>query len=246
MTDLVSYESNNGVAVVTIRRPDKLNALNNAVINGLRDAWQRYADSTDRCAILTADGDRAFSVGADLTDPPIEMWEGVPSVGVALDKPVIAAVTGHVVGGAYIMVQHCDLAIATRSTQFSYPEAKVGLSGGLVAGAVGRIPAKIAMELMLLGGPIDGQRAFEVGMVNRVVEDGLHLETAMEFAQQIADSAPLVVSLMKRFADVALPVSPSELHARARRDLLAVQNSKDRIEGSAAFREKRAPQFQGR
>jgi enoyl-CoA hydratase len=245
MDEVVGYESVDRVAVVTIRRPEKLNALNNAVIDGLRTAWERYRDSDDLCAVLTGEGTRAFSVGADLVDPPTEMWEGVPGVGVELEKPVIAAVSGHCVGGAYILVQHCDLAVATQSARFSYPEARLGLSGGMVAGAVVRMPAKIAMELMLLGGPIDAQRAGAVGIVNRVVEDGSHIDAAMTWARQLAGSAPLVVSMLKRFVQDTLPVNPAEGHAITRRVLVAVDRSQDRDEGVSAFVAKRPARFRG-
>ena len=92
MPDIVTYESADNIATITINRADKLNAMNEAVIQGLRTAWLRFAGSDDRVAILHAAGDKAFSVGADVKDPPREMWQGVPSIGVELSKPVIAAV----------------------------------------------------------------------------------------------------------------------------------------------------------
>ena len=237
--------SGEGVATVTITRGAKLNALNNAVIDGLRDAWIRFEESDDRVAILTAEGDRAFSVGADLSDPPVEMWEAVPGIGVPVTKPIIAAVFGHCVGGAYVIVQHCDMAVAAEDTVFLYPEAKVGFTGGLCAGAVVRVPHKIAMEFLLLGQPLRAQRAYEVGMVNRLVTPGEQLGVARDMARTIAESAPLVVTTIKQFADAALPTSPSENHAVARRQLLAVNSSRDGLEGKTAFLEKRTPVFQG-
>ena len=246
MNDVVSYESQDQVAVITICRGDKLNALNNDVINGLRDAWIRFEDSDDRVAVLTSEGERAFSVGADLKDPPTEMWEGVPGVGVLVTKPVIAAVFGHCVGGSYVLVQHCDLAVAGDNTIFLYPEAKVGFTGGLCAAAVVRVPHKVAMEFLLLGEPLTAARAYEVGMINRVVPAGTQLEVAMQMARTIAQSAPLVVSTIKQFTDAALPASPSELHAAARRQLISVTRSSDGQEGKTAFLEKRQPAFQGK
>ena len=105
MSETVTYESRDGVALITINRPERLNALNEAVIQGLRNAWQRFESSDDRVAVLHAAGDRAFSVGADIKDPPAEMWQGVPSVGVGVSKPVFAAVHGWCIGGAYVIVQ---------------------------------------------------------------------------------------------------------------------------------------------
>lgn len=245
MNSVVSYESIDNVAIVTIDRASKLNALNNDVINGLRDAWRRFEDSSDRVAVLTSSGDRAFSVGADLADPPTEMWEGVPGVGVAVTKPIIAAVFGHCIGGAYVITQHCDLAVAAEDTVYRYPEAKVGFTGGLCAAAVTRVPHKVAMEFLLLAEPMTAQRAYEIGMINRVVPPGTQLDAAMTMARSIASSAPLVVSTIKRFADAALPESPSEQHAHARRQLLDVTRSTDWREGKDAFLDKREPVFQG-
>ena len=133
MSDVVTYSSEDGIATITINRADKMNALNEDVIQGLKAAWIRLEESDDRVAILHAAGDKAFSVGADIKNPPAEMWEGVPSVGVATSKPIIAALHGWCIGGAYVIVQMCDLVIASETTVFKYPEAQLGFTGGLNA-----------------------------------------------------------------------------------------------------------------
>ena len=94
MTELVTYTSNNNVATITINRAERMNALNEEIIVGLQQAWQHLQQSDDRVAVLHAAGDRAFSVGADVKAPPQEMWQGVPSIGVTTNKPIIAAVHG--------------------------------------------------------------------------------------------------------------------------------------------------------
>ena len=101
-SDLVTYESNDGIGIITINRADKMNALSNGVVAELRDAFISLNASDDRCAILTGAGEKAFSVGADLKDPPRdpELWECMPGVGVDVDKPLIAAISGYCVGGA--------------------------------------------------------------------------------------------------------------------------------------------------
>lgn len=246
MSDVVRYESRNRVAVITINRPQQLNALDEAVIQGLAAAWRRLESSDDRVAVLHAAEDRAFSVGADIKAPPREMWQGVPSVGVAVSKPVIAAVHGWCIGGAYVIVQMCDLVVAADNTVFRYPEAQLGFTGGLIASAAARIPHKVAMEFMLLGQDFNAERAREAGMVNRVVPAGSELEAALEWAVILRDSAPLVVSTLKRFALETLNKSPAEAAALARERLLAVRGSEDGEEGRRAFAEKRTPDFQGR
>jgi len=246
MDNLVSYAVvEPGIALITIERADKLNALNEDVIQGLRRAWQRFADSDERVAILAADGERAFSVGADIKDAPREMWQGVPSIGVELYKPVIATVQGWCIGGAYVIVQMCDLVVAAENTVFKYPEAQVGFTGGLIASAVTRLPHKIAMEFMLLGQDLTAQRAYEVGMVNQVVPNGTQRDAALVYARILARSAPLVVQTLKRFALGTLNASPAESAAVARAELLRVRDSDDGAEGRRAFTEKRPPTFKG-
>jgi enoyl-CoA hydratase/carnithine racemase len=207
-----------------------------------------FTESDDRCAILSGAGDRAFSVGADLVDPPRdpELWECVPGVGVDVDKPLIAAVSGYCVGGAYCLVQFCDIAVATEDADFFYPEAQLGFCGGLIAGFAAHIPYKIAMEFMLTGKHVDARRAYEVGMINKVVPKGEHMEGAMEYAHIFRDSAPLVMGMLKRFIrNSVMPKGPSEQAGIARRDLLAVSRSDDQKEGGRAFMEKRKPAFKG-
>lgn len=245
MSDLVTYESSSDIAVVTINRADKMNALNEGVIQGLRSAWSRFADSSDRVAILHAAGNKGFSVGADIKDPPREMWQGVPSISVPLNKPIIAAVHGWCIGGAYVIVQMCDLVVAADNTVFKYPEAQVGFTGGLIASAVARIPHKIAMEFMLLGEDLGAARAYEVGMVNKVVPAGSELEAALDYARTLSVSAPLVIETLKRFAQETMPRSPAEKGAISREQLLRVRDSEDGGEGRRAFAEKRTPQFKG-
>lgn len=246
---IVTYESKDRVATITINRPEKMNALSNALVGELRDAFQRLQDSDDRAAVLTAAGEKAFSVGADLKDPPRDpnLWECMPGVGVMLDKPVIAAVHGYCVGGAYCLVEFSDLAVADETADFFYPEAQIGFCGGLIAGLAARIAHKHAMEFMLTGVHYNAQRAYETGLVNKVTPKGQHLEEAYKYARILADSAPLVVRTLKRFTrDVVIARGPTEQSALAQRELLSISRSEDQQEGGRAFREKRTPNFQGR
>lgn len=246
MSDVVTYSSQDHIAVISINRPAQMNALNEGVIVGLQAAWRRFEASDDRVAILHAAGDRAFSVGADIKEPPREMWQGVPSIGATVGKPVIAAVHGWCIGGAYVIVQMCDLVVASETTVFKYPEAQLGFTGGLIASAVARIPHKIAMEFMLLGEDLSATRAYDVGMVNRVVPKGQELFEAMKMAAILSKSAPLVTKTLKQFSLATLSKSPAEVGAISRETLLRVRESDDGAEGRVAFKEKRTPAFKGK
>ncbi len=246
MTELVTYTSHDHVATITINRADRMNALNEEVILGLQAAWRRLEDSDDRVGVLTAAGDKAFSVGADVKDAPKEMWQGVPSIGTQTSKPVIAAVKGWCIGGSYVIVQMCDLVVAADNTRFKYPEAQLGFTGGLIASAVARIPHKLAMEFMLLGEDFDAHRASAAGMVNKVVPTGEEEEQAHAWANILAKSAPLVVQGLKEFSMATLNKSPAEAGAIARDQLLDIKFSDDGAEGRKAFGEKRTPKFTGK
>jgi enoyl-CoA hydratase/carnithine racemase len=243
---VVSVEDRGPVSIIAIDRPEKLNAINKAVAIQLQEAFAAFDKSDQRVAILTGRGGRAFSAGADVTDLP-ELWRCVPTVGITTDKPVIAAVAGWCIGGGLVMAMMCDLLVAAESARFSYPEGKVGITGGMIAGLAARIPHKLAMEMMLLGEPIGAERAYQIGLANRVVPDGREVEEAVAMAETIVGLAPLALATMKRFVnDGVLPKGPAELAARYGAELAAVRNSGDAAEGVLAFREKRKPRYRGR
>ncbi len=243
---LVTYQSRDGIAEITLNRAEKYNVINHEIVEELHQAWVRFANSPeDRVAILAAAGEKAFTAGANLRDIPHDLWRAIPGVGVQVNKPIIAVTTGLVIGGGLVLVQMADLAVAADNTVFSYPEAKVGFSGGLISSLAARIPHKVAMELLLVGGNLSAQRAYEVGLVNRVVPLGQQLETARELAAQLAANAPLVLSLLKDFVGQVLPKGPTEQAAIARARVLEINASADFHEGISAFTEKRTPTFSG-
>lgn len=242
---VVSVREDGPVTIVSINRPEKGNAISKQVAIEIQDAVKAFDKSDQRVCVIASVGDK-FSVGADLTDMP-ELWRCIPTLGAATDKPLIAAVTGWCVGGALVIVQMADLAVATENSRFYYPEAKVGFTGGIIAGLAGRIPHKIAMELIMLGGPISAQRAYEAGLINRVVPDGKHVDEAVAMAKQLAEFSPVVLKALKRFVvQHVLPEGPSEAMARQMIALNAVRDSEDGQEAGRAFKEKRPAKFPGR
>ena len=240
----IDIASRDGIVVITINRPAKRNAMTTAMCNDLRAAWEQFRDGDDRVAILTATGD-IFTAGADLNDPPTRFWTAIPDVGIDIGKPVITALNGSAIGLGVVLTAFSDLCIASSNARFIYPEARVGIAAGMIASIVARLPHKIAMELMLLGEPIDAQRAFEVGLVNRVTAPGAELDEAMRIAGVLAGSAPLVLRMLKRLVKDTLNRSPIEAMYLAQREADLVSGSSDAQEGLAAFREKRSPRFAG-
>jgi len=243
---VVAVEQRGPVSIIRINRPEKLNAISAAVAVELQRAFQAFdAAPEQRVAVLSAAGDRAFTAGADVSDLP-ELWRAIPGVGFQTDKPIIAATSGWCVGGGIVMVMMCDLMVSAESTIFYYPEAKLGVTGGMISSLVTRMPHKLAMEMMLLCSKVSAQRAYDVGFVNKVVANGAHETEAVAMAEQMLDSAPLVMGALKRLAAEAMPVGPVERMVAVSRTLARVRASEDLQEGIAAHKERRKPVFRGR
>jgi len=242
----IDYESADAVARITITRAEMRNAINNEVVQGLHEAWRRFAQSDDRVAVLSAQGDQAFSSGADLKDLPRDVWLAMPNLSVPCDKPIIAAVNGFAVGAGATAVMLADMAVAEEHATFIYPEAKVGAFAGIMGGFAPRMQYKAGLEWLMTGDSMTAQRAYEIGLVNRLAPRGQGLAVALEVAAKIARNAPLVVQAMKNISRSVLPKSSTELYYPQRVILDRIAQSADLQEGVASFREKRPPKFTGR
>ena len=219
------------VRVVALNRPEKGNAITKGMAEAVQVAMRDFAASDQRAMVLTAP----------------DLWRAVPTVGVATNKPIIAAIEGWCVGGAIVLAMMCDLAVCGRSAKFYYPEAKLGITGGMIAGLVSRIPHKIAMEIALLCRTVEAERAERVGLVNEVVPDGEALAKAIAWGKELAEMAPLVLGEIKRMVtEEIIPRGPSEQMAIHMQRMGAIRASEDFKEGVAAFKEKRPPRFRGR
>jgi enoyl-CoA hydratase/carnithine racemase len=245
--ELVTVADEGPIRIVTLNNPAKGNAISKPMAELLQAAMQEFEQRADlRVAIITAAGTRAFTFGADVADPP-ELWRAIPTVGYKPLKPVICAVEGWCVGGGIVLAMMCDLMVCGATAKFYYPEAKLGLTGGMIAGLVSRIPHKIAMEIALLCRTIDAQRAERIGLVNEVVAEGEALATAKQWATDMCGMAPMVLWEIKRMVtEEIIPRGPSEQMAIHGQRMAAIRNSADFEEGKAAFRDKRAPNFEGR
>lgn len=242
------------IAEITINRPDKGNALNAAVRKGLFEAFGRAnADPECRVVILTAAGDRVFCAGADLvemaaqgiTTPPRDY---MPVLGrnVKMDKPVIAAVNGAAMAGGFLLVQMCDLVIASHAASFAITEARRGRGSPWAVPLTRQLPRRVMTELLVTAEPISAARAYELGFVNALAEPDQLMARARGLAQTIARNAPLTVRAslrMMRFAD-EMGVHAAE--SVADEIFREVYLSEDAREGPLAFKEKREPVWKGR
>src|SRR6185503_19183145 len=191
----------NGVAVVTINRPQALNALDVPAKERLGEIWQEIADDGEvRVAILTGAGEKAFCAGSDIKEinrtgsmaTTETLMRALPGVGIPLDKPVIAAMHGFCVGMGMTLALHCDLRLAARNTVLGYPEVKHGMISGVSAMRLPQmIPAAKALEMMLLARNITADEAMRFGLLNAVVDD-VHSE-ALKWAETIASYSPVAV-----------------------------------------------------
>ena len=252
--DSVLFKVADGVAWVTINRPEARNAINQAVSEGLSEAWDRVESDDDiAVAVLTGAGEVAFSAGADLKEMAARAERELPShllggrlANGEVSKPVIAAVNGVAYAGGFNLVMQCDLCVAADHARFGILEAKVG-RGSPWANQLGwLIPPRAAIELLCTAEPISALRAYELGLVNRVVPAAQLRSATAELTTAITANAPLTVRAGKAMVRATAGLSPAEAAAVADGIYEPVYASEDAQEGPRAFAEKRPPRWQGR
>lgn len=252
-------ECRGNVGIVTINRPKALNALNPETIAELEHAFADMGtDDTVKVIILTGAGEKAFVAGADIAamkdlDPLAARafaYKG-QKVFTAIEnmpKPVIAAIGGFALGGGCELAMACDIRIASENAKFGQPEVNLGVLPGFAGTQrLPRLVGKgIAKELIYTGDIIDAARAHAIGLVNKVVEQGKHLESAMEMAEKIAGKGPLAVRFSKEAINNGLEMDMDRACAYEAELFGLAFATHDRAEGMAAFLEKRKPVFENR
>ncbi len=265
----VLFEKADGIARVTLNRPEKRNAMSPEMLVRLCDIWDAVAEDPEvRVVLLTGAGDQAFSSGGDLgstiplmmrSRPPQGEWEerfaaDRKQLGRAIlrnasfFKPVVAAINGHALAGGAEMMLATDLRVMSSEATIGLTEVRRGLIAG--GGSLARLARQVswadAMEMVLTGEPISAQRALEIGLVNRVVPPDRVLETAEDLARRVSLGAPVALAKSKEAIVRSNGLSLDEAFAIETRCTKENAMTEDAREGPRAFMEKRAPVFTGR
>jgi len=255
MSEAVLYAvDSDGIATITINRPEQRNCLSKEVRAGLFAAWDRFEqDASARIAILTGSGEKAFCAGGDLKEmvetglkvPPRDMFP-VPYETIKLSKPTIAAVNGVAFAGGWMIAQGCDLCVASTTAKFAITEVKVGRGSPWAAPLIHMIPQRIFMEIVLTGKPITAQRAYEIGLVNRLAEPDALMAAALDLAREVIEGAPLSVAAARETVMLATEMGRADALNAGWAAHETAYNSEDAQEGPRAFSEKRKPVWSGR
>jgi enoyl-CoA hydratase len=255
MPSTFTYEKRGKIAIMTINRPDALNAFTAEMLRAMDAAFADFNGDDDLwVAILTGAGEKSFSSGMDLKEA-IPLLQSGDEMGYEdhtkrpfsdVFKPIIAAVNGFCIAGGMEFLQGTDLRIAAEHATFGLGEVRWGIipTGGSHVRLPRQIPWAMAMELLLTGQPIDAQRAYQIGLVNRVVPAAELMPTALKLAETICRNGPLAVRTAKEIAVRSLGLETSFVLEKALGT--RVMNSEDAKEGPRAFAEKRKPEFKGR
>jgi len=255
----ILYEKSEGVATITINRPEALNAFNADVIHEILHALEDVkADENVRVVILTGAGEKAFSAGADIKAMKgmnalkarelSQMGEKLCSALENLEKPVIAAINGYALGGGLEVAMACDIRIASENAKMGQTEINIGLIPGW--GGTQRLTRLIGMtkakELIFTGKMIDAKTAEQLGLVNMVIPQDKFREAVRQFALELAQKAPVAIRVAKALINKGAEISLDAAIALEREGFGVVASTEDLQEGVSAFIEKRKPVFKGR
>jgi enoyl-CoA hydratase len=253
----IRYTVEDHLALITIDRPQKRNAISHATLDEMQQAvMDARRDDAVRVIAITGAGDAAFSAGFDLNevadrDLALALEPIIQGLADQLErtpKPTIAAINGICMGGGLEVALGCDLRIATTNARFATPEGKLGIIPG--GGATARLPRIVgrgwAMEMLLMGEPIDAERALQIGLVTRLVAQDALMAELRRITAHLAAFAPFVPRTMKAMVHFGSEASLAAAQMFEKYAQGALVQTEDKREGVAAFLEKRAPRFQGR
>lgn len=249
-------EQDGALGIITLHRPKVLNALNHELMEELVNALEDFDNEDEVKVIILTGSEKAFAAGADISEISNETtigimlkdrfstWDRVRNV----RKPIVAAVSGYVLGGGCELMMNCDIIIASETTQIGQPEINIGVIPG--AGGTQRLTRVVgkhkAMEMILTGRPITAKEAKDYGLVNKVVPVEIFLEEAKAMAREIAKKSPVATRLAKESILKVFDTSISDGLAFERKNFYMLFSSEDQKEGMKAFLEKRQPTFSGR
>jgi len=254
--ELILTETRGRVGLITLNRPQVMNALNNQLMRELMDALEAFDKNDGIGAMVITGNEKAFAAGADIkemADRSIQQMMDRDHIAVfgrirTIKKPVIAAVSGWVLGGGCEIALSCDMIVASESARFGQPEITIGVipgAGGTqrLTRAVGKV---IAMEMILNNRTLTAQEAYLFGMVNRVVPVEGYLDEALKLAEEIASRAPIAIRAAKKMINQAFERTLADGIAEEKQTFYNLFATEDQKEGMQAFVEKRKPQWKGK
>ncbi|TFH23032.1 MAG: enoyl-CoA hydratase/isomerase family protein [Myxococcales bacterium] len=255
LPDTFQYEKRGRIAIMTINRPDAMNAFTAAMLRAMDACFDDFQSDPELwVAIFTASGEKAFCTGMDLKEA-IPMLQSGDQMGYEdhtkrpfsdVFKPIICAVNGFCIAGGMEFMQGTDIRVAVETASFGLGEVRWGIipTGGSHVRLPRQIPWAVAMEMLLTGKPISAQRAYDIGLINEIVPAGELMDAALKWAETICKNGPLAVRTAKEIAVRALNLEPGFVLEKALGQ--KVIDSEDAKEGPRAFAEKRKPEFKGR
>jgi enoyl-CoA hydratase/carnithine racemase len=258
-TEVVIYEKKDKIAYIKLNRPDKMNAINKKVAEAIREIWDDFRDDDNIYVAIFSGAGKSFCAGADVKDlgeikkGKYKMSQSItlgdrpigPSA-LSVKKPIIGALKGNVLGAGLWLALECDIRIATEDAVFGLPEPKVGIPT-IFAGFLTRyMPQAIANELLLAGTNIDAKRAYEIGLINKVVSEERLMLEAERIANTLCNNAPLAVRAMKQLIRQCWDMDFGSVRAFTESVVVPVNNSEDAEEGKRAYLEKRKPIWKAR
>jgi enoyl-CoA hydratase/carnithine racemase len=257
--ETLTCENREGIAIVTIRRPEKLNALNQKVMQELHACFEQLRDDDAvRVVIIAGAGEKAFIAGADISELAVQAPVGGRATSLSgqrtldlienLGKPVIAAVNGYALGGGCELAMACTLRVASENARFGQPEVKLGIIPGYAG--TQRLPRLVgkgrALELILTGDPINAQEAYRIGLVNQVIPQKDLLATAESLARKIMANGPLAIRFAMEAVNHGAEMTQAEGQFLEATLFGLCCTTEDKNEGTRAFLEKRPAKFTGK